>query len=145
MKSFKNLTTKQLGEMFGKAQAELERREKVEKAQKEISAILKKYNISGDEIDLSGIKKRLPSSRPAVEKTRPSKARKAKQKAAKFGPAKLKSGDKRATVAPKFCDPNTGKKWSGRGRSPEWVLGVCEAESITVEQFKADPRFLISG
>ena len=30
--------------------------------------------------------------------------------------------DKRAAVAAKYKNPNTNEKWSGRGRTPSWVV-----------------------
>ena len=31
------------------------------------------------------------------------------------------SGDKRNVVAPKYQDPDSGKTWTGRGKSPAWL------------------------
>jgi DNA-binding protein H-NS len=30
-------------------------------------------------------------------------------------------GDKRNVVAPKYQDPDSGKTWTGRGKSPAWL------------------------
>ena len=38
-----------------------------------------------------------------------------------------------SVAAPKYQDPKTGKTWSGRGRTPEWIKG------------KNRDRFLIKG
>lgn len=35
--------------------------------------------------------------------------------------AKRTSGDKRNVVAPKYQDPESGKTWTGRGKSPAWL------------------------
>ena len=51
--------------------------------------------------------------------------------------------DQRAAVAAKYHNPETGDKWSGRGRAPSWVDSLCKAENIEIKQFKADPRFRI--
>jgi DNA-binding protein H-NS len=34
---------------------------------------------------------------------------------------KVSSGDKRNVVAPKYQDPDSGKTWTGRGKSPAWL------------------------
>ena len=31
------------------------------------------------------------------------------------------AGDKRNVVAPKYQDPDSGKTWTGRGKSPAWL------------------------
>ena len=35
--------------------------------------------------------------------------------------AKRVVGDKRNVVAPKYQDPDSGKTWTGRGKSPAWL------------------------
>ena len=35
------------------------------------------------------------------------------------------------------------KKWSGRGRTPSWVVEICRSKGISVEGFKSDSRFVI--
>ena len=45
MASLKNLSTNQLNKMLSETHAELKRRENAKKAQKEIEAILQKYNL----------------------------------------------------------------------------------------------------
>ena len=37
------------------------------------------------------------------------------------GPIKRITGDKRNVVAPKYQDPESGKTWTGRGKSPAWL------------------------
>lgn len=37
------------------------------------------------------------------------------------GTAKKVTGDKRNVVAPKYQDPDSGKTWTGRGKSPAWL------------------------
>ncbi len=36
----------------------------------------------------------------------------------------------RASVAPKFRDPETGSTWSGRGKPPKWIAGKDRAEFV---------------
>jgi len=49
--------------------------------------------------------------------------------------AKKASADKRAAVAPKYRDNETGKTWTGRGKSPTW-LATKMAAGATKESFK---------
>ena len=37
------------------------------------------------------------------------------------------TGDKRATVAPKYKDPSSGKTWTGRGKTPAWLVAHLSA------------------
>ena len=36
-------------------------------------------------------------------------------------------GDKRNAVAPKYQDPDSGKTWTGRGKSPAWLSAQLAA------------------
>lgn len=47
----------------------------------------------------------------------------------------------RAEAAPKYKDPKSGALWSGRGRSPRWVVEALDAKGMTIEQFKTAPEF----
>lgn len=40
-------------------------------------------------------------------------------------------GSRRAAVAPKYRNPETGMTWSGRGRPPDWLAGK-DKESFKV-------------
>jgi len=33
--------------------------------------------------------------------------------------------------------------WSGRGRTPKWVMEICEQQNISLEDFKNDSRFKV--
>ena len=123
MSSIKNLSAIQLSKMLNDAQAELERRENIKKARKNIEAVLKKYNITINDLDLH-VSRRKPVAKKAVAKA-------------------PRKNNNRAAVAAKYHNPATGDKWSGRGRSPAWVTSLCASENIDVVQFKADPRFRI--
>lgn len=61
-------------------------------------------------------------------------------KGGKGSPAPAKARQ-RAEAAPKYKDPNSGALWSGRGRSPRWVVDVLDAQGISIEQFKSAPEF----
>ncbi|MEN9587299.1 MAG: hypothetical protein RIT15_874, partial [Pseudomonadota bacterium] len=49
--------------------------------------------------------------------------------------AKKSSSDKRAAVAPKYRDSETGQTWTGRGKAPTW-LATKIAAGATKESFK---------
>lgn len=42
-------------------------------------------------------------------------------------PAKRATSDKRNVVAPKYQDPESGKTWTGRGKSPAWLTAHLTA------------------
>jgi len=56
------------------------------------------------------------------------------------GPAKkaTATSDKRNTVAPKYQDPDSGKTWTGRGKSPAWL-------SAHLASGRDKQEFLIGG
>ncbi|CDS53570.1 DNA-binding protein H-NS [Polaromonas sp. CG9_12] len=43
------------------------------------------------------------------------------------GPNKRIAGDRRNVVAPKYQDPESGKTWTGRGKSPAWLSAQLSA------------------
>lgn len=43
------------------------------------------------------------------------------------GATKRSTGDKRNVVAPKYQDPESGKTWTGRGKSPAWLSAQLAA------------------
>jgi len=131
MPKLSKLTKTQLDKMLLDAQAELNRREGMTKAEKEIRAILKKYSITIGDIDLAALRSNAESSR--------------KGKAGAKKKAKGASGkDNRASVAAKFKSLDGSQTWTGRGRAPKWVVSQCESEGISVDAFKQDARFLIT-
>ena len=70
-----------------------------------------------------------------------------KKSAGKASPAdktSTKARDNRQRVKPKYINPNGKNGWSGRGRSPAWVLDICQKEGIDLAAFKKDSRFLKS-
>jgi DNA-binding protein H-NS len=143
MSSLKQLSANQLSKMLTETQAELKRRENIDKARKDIQAVLKKYKITIDDLDL-GISSNKSASKKAAAKKSTEKKAATKKAGAKKRVAKTpRTNDQRAAVAAKYHNPATGDKWSGRGRAPVWVTSLCTAEAIDIEQFKADPRFRI--
>ena len=131
MQKLTKLTKTQLDKMLLDAQAELNRREGVTKAEKEIRAILKKYSITIGDIDLAAL-------RSSADTSRKGKAG-AKKKANGSG-----GKDNRASVAAKFESLDGSQTWTGRGRAPKWVVSLCEREGMSVDAFKEDARFLIT-
>lgn len=52
--------------------------------------------------------------------------------------AKRATTDKRNSVAPKYQDPETGKTWTGRGKTPAWL-------SAQMASGRDKQEFLIQG
>ena len=156
----KNLSSNKLNKMFEQTQAEIERRKKIELAQAEIQVVLDKYDISANDIQfVLQIKKSRPKTRVSknskvhCRKSDTSKAKADKRKkdsskkiSLKHEPEVKSSAnrpDRRATVAPKYKNPHTGAKWSGRGRPPSWVNEVTRKLGITLDQFKSHPTYKV--
>ena len=123
MTSLKKLSAVQLNKIINETQAELTRRKSIDAATVEIRSILKKHKIDLRDIDLNKI-------------TRTS-GKNSKKKRAKG----TKSRDQRSTVNAKYKDPNSAATWTGRGRTPVWVQGICQNEGIDIDGFKKDDRF----
>ena len=123
MKALNTLSAAQLNKIIDETQAELTRRKNVDAATVEIRSILKKYKIDFQDIDLNII-------------TRTS-GKSGSKKRTKM----IKSRDQRGTVEAKYKDPNSLTTWTGRGRTPAWVQGICQTEGIDIDGFKKDERF----
>ena len=119
MRSFKNLTGKQLETMLINTKAEMKRRENMEAALAEIKNVLKKHKLTIQDIDLHAFSK---------------KDRKKPQ---------ANSPKSRRVVQAKYANPTGTDKWSGRGRAPVWVNHICQEEGISLEDFKKDSRFTV--
>ena len=123
MKTLKKLSAAQLNKIIDETQAELTRRKNIDAATVEIRSILKKYKVNFQDIDLS-----------TATKTGGKRSIKKRAKV-------TKSRDQRSTVKPKYKDPNSAATWTGRGRTPAWVQGICQNEGIDIDGFKKDDRF----
>jgi len=123
MKALNTLSAAQLNKIIDETQAELTRRKNVDAATVEIRSVLKKYKIDFQDIDLNII-------------TRTS-GKSGSKKRTKM----IKSRDQRGTVKAKYKDPNSAATWTGRGRTPSWVQGICQNEGIDIDGFKKDDRF----
>jgi len=123
MTTLKKLSAAQLSKIIDETQAELTRRKNIDAATVEIRSVLKKYKIDFQDIDLNII-------------TRTS-GKSGSKKRTKM----IKSRDQRGTVKAKYKDPNSAATWTGRGRTPVWVRGICQNEGIDIDGFKKDDRF----
>jgi len=123
MTTLKKLSAAQLNKIIEETQAELTRRKNIDAATVEIRSILKKYKVNFQDIDLS-----------TATKTGGKRSIKKRAKV-------TKSRDQRSTVKPKYKDPNSAATWTGRGRTPAWVQGICQNEGIDIDGFKKDDRF----
>ena len=123
MKTLKKLSAAQLNKIIEETQEELTRRKNIDAATVEIRSILKKYKIDFQDIDLNIINRNGGKS--------------STKKRAKV----TKLRDNRSTVKAKYKDPNSAATWTGRGRTPAWVQGICQNEGIDTDGFKRDDRF----
>ena len=123
MTTLKKLSAAQLNKIIDETQAELTRRKNIDAATVEIRSILKKYKIGFQDIDLNigtrNASKSITRKRAKVTKSR----------------------DQRSVVKAKYKDPNSAATWTGRGRTPAWVQGICQNEGILIDEFKKDDRF----
>ena len=133
MTNLSNLSASQLNKMIENTKAEIKRRENIQAAQTQIQAILKKFGLRIQDLDLK------TASTPKKQKAGRKSTSKAKAPRAKSS----KTKDNRAKVLPKYKNPNGTETWSGRGRLPSWVADICQNEGISVEIFKTDTRFAI--
>ena len=117
-----NLNAKQLKQVISEASSALSRRQKVEKAMIEIQRVAKKYKLSKEELKTALV---LVQSSKAVSIS------------------KLKSV--RTKVEPKYQSQDGSKNWTGRGRTPTWVVEICRSEGLSIDGFKTDSRFLIQS
>ena len=123
MTTLEKLSAAQLNKIINETQAELTRRKNIDAATVEIRSILKNYKIDFQDIDLNILTKTGGKS--------------STKKRAKV----TKSGDQRSKVRAKYKDPNSAATWTGRGRTPSWVQGICQNEGIDIDGFKNDSRF----
>ena len=123
MAILKKLSAAQLNKIIDDTRAEITRRKNIDAATAEIRSILKKYKIDAKEIKLDKI---------TVTDDKSSTKKRAKL---------MKSRDRRSTVKAKYKDPNSSATWTGRGRTPLWVQGICQEEGIDIEAFKKMTTF----
>jgi len=123
MSTLKKLSAAQLSKIIDETKAELTRRKNIDAATVEIRSILKKYKIDFQDFDLN-----------IITKTGGKNSSKKRAKG-------RKTPNQRGTVKAKYKDPNSATTWTGRGRTPAWVQGICQNEGIDIGGFKKDARF----
>ena len=97
-------------------QAETMRKQAVSSAVKEVKRLINLYSLGLADIGL------------AASASTKKAATALKAKAAKPAKAvKKSSGDKRASVAPKYRDNETNQTWTGRGKAPTWMAAKLAA------------------
>jgi DNA-binding protein H-NS len=136
MANIPKMTNSELERVLSKAKDELARRDNMGKAIADIKKVLIKYKLRAEDIDWRQLDKTTKAGNKKKPSSKPNAAIKMKAK------ERLKP-DQRSSVAPKYLNPNGKERWTGRGRTPDWVINICEQENIDIENFKIDPRFRI--
>lgn len=141
----KDLSSAELSKIITDTRGEMERRENIKQAEKEIKKTLEKFSVTLS--DLGYKDNTHPNRRRSSKKLAPLKNR--KRSAIKTGPSdkspKIKKAptDKRSTVSPKYKQPGGPNVWSGRGKTPAWVVDICNRDNLSIEQFKSDAQFRV--
>jgi DNA-binding protein H-NS len=60
------------------------------------------------------------------------------------GADKAKDNNGQSIVAAKYKNHLSGETWSGRGRSPKWVVAILQEREWSVEEFKRSDEFVIA-
>ena len=136
MANIPKMTNRELERVLSEAKDELARRDNMSKAIANIKKVMTKYKLRAEDIDWRQLHKATKADNKKKLSGKSDAAIKIKAK----GRLKL---DQRSSVAPKYLNPNGNEKWTGRGRTPSWVMYICEQENIDIENFKLDPRFRI--
>ena len=124
MKNLTSLPRKQLEKIAADLNGELNRRLQIQKAEEELLKFIKGLQIDIEDVDWETIIRNIKTSKKSPK-------------------AKRRQRVKRQTVKPKYKGNGPTERWSGRGLPPKWVLGICEAEGITVTQFKSIDKFRV--
>lgn len=61
------------------------------------------------------------------------------------GADKFKDNNGQSSVAAKYKNHMSGETWSGRGRSPRWVVAILQERAWSIEEFKMSDKFLIAS
>lgn len=117
------------------AQAESERKKELKDVIADIREQIAKYELTQADL-FGGGRGGRRRGRPAGKKSAGKKS--AAKKAGRRRVAKKSAARKGKKVPPKYRDPQTGATWTGRGRTPRWVV---DAEKRGVKRDK----FLIAG
>jgi DNA-binding protein H-NS len=100
-------------------QADAMRKQAMSAAIKEVKRLVNLYSLGMADIGMS-------ISSPAKKSATPTKTT-AKGAAKKTAKVKKPASDKRAAVAPKYRDNETGQTWTGRGKPPTWLAAKLAA------------------
>ncbi|MGA0420992.1 MAG: H-NS family nucleoid-associated regulatory protein [Phycisphaerales bacterium] len=126
MPKFEDLPLAELTSTIERLKGELERRRRQEAKQAiaDIRAKMEEFDLGIGDLgfsaaELSEAAERGGGSRRGTRQTRPAKG-----------------VDRRRKVAPKYRDPESGTTWSGRGRTPLWMVAA-------IEQGRTRDEFLI--
>ena len=136
MADIQQMTNSELERVLSETKDELARRDNIGKAIADIKKVLIKYKLRAEDIDWRQLNKTAEAGNKRKYSSKSNAAVKMKAK------GRLKP-DQRSSVAPKYLNPNGKEKWTGRGRTPNWVMNICEQENIDIINFKLDPRFRI--
>ena len=134
MANIPKMTNSELERVLSEAKDELARRDNMGKALADIKKVLIKYKLRAEDIDWRQLNKTTKAGNKKKLSRKSNTAVKIKAK-------EMLKADQRSSVAPKYLNPNGNEKWTGRGRTPSWVINICEQENIDIENFKLDPRF----
>ncbi len=106
-------------------QADTMRKQAMSAAIKEVKRLVNLYSLGFADIGITvGSPVKKGSAAPKAKKsTKPVKA------------IKKSPSDKRAAVAPKYRDNETGQTWTGRGKAPTWLTAKMAA-GASKESFK---------
>ena len=136
MANIPKMSNSELERLLSEAKYELARRDNMGKALADIKKVLTKSKLRAEDIDWRQLDKTTQAGNKKKPSSKPNAANKMKAK------ERLKP-EQRSAVAPKYLNPNGKERWTGRGRTPDWVINICEQENIDIENFKIDPRFRI--
>jgi DNA-binding protein H-NS len=121
MNAIKKLSGKDLTKLIDEAAKELTQRKRMDALSKDIQRVIAKHKVNKTE--LASLIDMIRSETKVSKKTKTRAASK---------------------VAAKFKNPNGKETWTGRGRAPNWVSGICETSGLTVPEFKASSAYLVS-
>ncbi len=107
-------------------QADAMRKQAMAAAIKEIKRLVSLYSLGYADLGLVPQSAKGSAGAVKAKTEKPAKAKKGIKKS---------STDKRAAVAPKYRDNETGQTWTGRGKPPKWLAAKLAA-GATKESFK---------
>ena len=125
MNAVKRLSSKDLNLLISKAAKELEARKREDLIIRELQKVFDKHGVS--KVERLGLVKRLVRNPSLASNTK------------KIGTRRVNK--KRSVVRPKYRHPSSRETWTGRGRTPKWVVSLCEERKIDLSAFKSSAEF----